>query len=63
MRQVGFDSHTELALYMRNKGYEWDSKQGNYVKMLLDKKIQAEQQVRGPVRLDENSSVAECLKT
>ncbi len=28
----GFASHTELAGYMKSKGYEWDSTERNYVK-------------------------------
>ena len=31
-RQVGFETHTEMAGYMKNKGYEWDSAERNYVK-------------------------------
>ena len=31
-RQAGFASHTELAGYMKSKGYEWDSTERNYVK-------------------------------
>ncbi len=31
-RQVGFETHTELASYMKIKGYEWDSIERNYVK-------------------------------
>jgi AraC-like DNA-binding protein len=38
-RQVGFDTHTELAGYMGRKGYEWDSTERNYVKGSPDKPI------------------------
>jgi hypothetical protein len=31
-KQVGFETHTELAGYMGRKGYEWDSTERNYVK-------------------------------
>jgi len=31
-RQVGFATHTELAGYMKSKGYEWNSTERNYVK-------------------------------
>jgi len=31
-RQAGFASHTELAGYMKSKGYEWDSAERNYAK-------------------------------
>ena len=31
-RQVGFETHTELAGYMGRKGYEWNSMESNYVK-------------------------------
>ena len=31
-KQVGFQTHTELAAYMKAKGYEWDSAERNYVK-------------------------------
>ena len=28
-RQAGFETHTELAGHMKNKGYEWDSTERN----------------------------------
>ena len=31
-RQVGFETHTEMAAYMGRKGYAWDSAERNYVK-------------------------------
>jgi hypothetical protein len=31
-RQVGFATHTEMASYMKGKGYGWDSAERNYVK-------------------------------
>lgn len=31
-KRVGFSDHRELADYMKGKGYEWSSVEGNYVK-------------------------------
>lgn len=39
-RQVGMHDHREMAEYMRVKGYEWSTEEGNYVKTigeLIDK--------------------------
>ena len=30
--QTGFVSHNDMAVYMKRKGYEWDTKKANYVK-------------------------------
>ncbi|SHJ37129.1 hypothetical protein [Parasporobacterium paucivorans] len=57
-RQVGFDTHTELASYMKRKGYEWDSLKGNYIKTSGDKI----QQSGGHAHLDENASMAVMLE-
>lgn len=57
-RQVGFDTHTELASYMKRKGYEWDSLKGNYIKASFDKT----QHPGGHANLGENASMAEMLE-
>jgi hypothetical protein len=30
-KKVGFESHKEMAIYMKSKGYEWSQEAGNYV--------------------------------
>lgn len=57
-RQVGFDAHTEMASYMKRKGYEWNSLKGNYIKMSTDKL----QQSGSHAQLGENDSMAEMLE-
>lgn len=37
-KQAGFDSHMDMAAYMKQKGYKWSSERGNYVLMSNDDK-------------------------
>jgi hypothetical protein len=37
-RMVGFASHTEMADYMKSKGYEWNVDQANYEERSIEKK-------------------------
>lgn len=60
-RQVGLETHKELASYMKNKGYEWDTEQENYVKKSLDK-VNASQQATGLAQLGASATVAEVLE-
>lgn len=60
-KQVGFDTHIELANYMKNKGFVWDSREGNYIKILEDK-LEAVQQEESSIQLGVNASATEILE-
>jgi len=60
-RQIGFDTHTELANYMKNKGYHWDSRQGNYIKIPEDE-VQAVQLEESPAQISTDTSVTELME-
>lgn len=57
-RMVGLDSHTEMANYMKRKGYEWSSEQANYIETSAVKTPDA-QPTEGP---DRNASISEMLE-
>ncbi|NBJ15557.1 MAG: hypothetical protein FNP40_08255 [Dehalobacter sp. 4CP] len=58
-RQAGFDTHTELANYMKNKGYHWDSRQGNYVEEEAET-VQTKEEITAQISTD--ISMNELLK-
>jgi hypothetical protein len=58
-QRIGFDTHKELAAFMKSKGYVWSSEQGNYVKN--DGSIQKNAAFENPEL--EEKSLAEALNS
>lgn len=58
-KQAGFDTHIEMANYMKSKGYAWDSQQDNYIKIKTDNEVKTEDSIN----LDADSSLAEVVQT
>lgn len=59
-KQVGIDNHTDLANYMKEKGYAWNPEQGNYIKVTCDKMPNLNN-AEGIGQLAANSSLADVL--
>ena len=58
-KQVGLDSHTEMANYMKKKGYVWDADEKNYIKSVIPDAVTNAN--TGP-HLGPNGSLAEVLE-
>lgn len=43
-KKIGFESHKEMAAYMKSKGYEWSGEMDNYVLSVCGQAIQGEEQ-------------------